>query len=137
MIFSQNLTPLGIKRTTVGLSYVRKDMNSDSEDATIIKGDIEASTQRFAFDEMAGLQVDTNIIRTFNLKLNARFKYVYSIFDSGEWVSAGLQVAHGQSWSWSLSGDIFGVPDGTSPSTSFISKYRGNDRISGSLTYVF
>lgn len=137
IIFKQSLNPFGIKRASTGLSYIRRSLNDESSSATLIKGDIEASTQRFAFDEMVGIQVDANLIRTFKRQIDLRFKYTYSIFDSGEWVQAGVQLKLGQSWMWNLSGDIFGVPHEALASSSFISKYRGNDRISGSLTYVF
>ncbi len=137
IIFKQDLSPLGINRSSIGLSYVRRGVSEGGAASTFIKGDIEASTQRFAFEEMAGFQLNANVLRTYKYKIDTQFKYVYSIKDAGEWAQAGVQLQHGRNWTWGISGDIFGVPEGSSPSSSFISKYRGNDRLSGSLTYVF
>lgn len=137
LIFSQSLTPFNFKRASVNVSYVQKDAKHDAKEATIIKGDIEASTSKFQFEKMAGLSANFNLIRKYSREVDVELKYVYSLGDQGEWVQAGVNWREDRDWVWAVSGDVFGVPQGTSASTSFISKFRGNDRVMGSLTYVF
>lgn len=137
LIYTQSLSPIGLRRTEVGLSYVHKYDRQNTRESTIIKGDIEASTQRFPFQELVGLQVSSNMLRSYRRELDAMLKYVYSVQDQGEWIQAGLQYRHERSWVWALSGDVLGVPKEHDKSSSFISRFRGNDRVTGSVTYVF
>jgi hypothetical protein len=138
IIYDTSLKPIGLKRSSLSVSYVVNDqIDKPSEKATLIKGDIEASTQRFLFEEMVGVELKSNLLNTYRRAVDVRLKYVYSIIDSGEWLQAGLQYRQDRDWTWGLSGDLFGVPEDTKSSTSFISKFRGNDRLMGSLTYVF
>jgi len=136
-IYDQSLSIFGWKRTYATLSYVEKDRALDKSTATIIQGDIESSMQRFQFDKMASVEVRKNFLQSRRRKLDVRTRYIYSIGDKGEWFSAGLRWKEGDNWIWDLSGDVLGVSEDTRTNTSFISAYRGNDRLSGSLTYVF
>lgn len=137
IVLSNTLRFLGFKRTNLSFSYIRRNPVEDPAKSTLIKGEVEASTQRFQFDEMSGVQFSTNLLRTFRQELDMNIKYVYSIVDAGEWLQAGLEYRYERQWSFGVSGDVFGVDPDALASSSFISKYRGNDRIMGSLSYVF
>ena len=136
-IYSQDLSHWGLNRSSLGLSYVVREKRTEGDSSTAIEGDIDASTSRFNFEKLVGAQFKFNLIRKYKRELDTSFKYVYSIEDQGEWIQAGLQLREDRNWIWSLALDVFGVPENTPTKSSFISMFRGNDRISGSLTYVF
>lgn len=138
VIYQRDLEKWGIKRSELSLSYVRRNKEpGGSGKSTNIQGDIEASTQRFQFDEMAGLRLQMNLLRTYKRELDMIMRYVYSVEDQGEWLQAGILYRQDRRWYWNVSLDVFGVPEETPAGTSFISKFRGNDRLSGGVTYVF
>ncbi len=137
IVLSNNLSFMGMKRTKLSLSYVRRDLIENTEKSTLIKGEVEASTQRFQFNEITGVQFSTNLLRTFRQELDLRVNYVYSVIDAGEWLQLGAEYRYERQWTFALSGDVFGVEPDSLASTSFISKYRGNDRVIGSVSYVF
>lgn len=137
VVYTQSLSRLGFKRTDIGLSYVKRTLTGDEKKSTLIKGDIETSAQRFQFEEMAGVQLTANLIRTFKRELDTHFKYVYSVGDHGEWIQAGVRYTLDRQWAWALSADVLGVPGDQPAGSSFISMFRGNDRVMGSMTYVF
>jgi len=135
--YTQALGRLGLPKTNVGLALVGRTVSARGNSDSFIQGDIESSTQRFQFDRFFALKMNTNLRRTFKHELDLSMKYVQSLADSGEWIQAGLIYRYDRRWYWSFSGDVFGVPDETPASSSFISKFRGNDRLAGGLTYVF
>lgn len=137
LILSQSLDPVGVRRASIDFSYINRNEKSDSSESTIIKGDVEASTQRFNFKQMVGLRLNKNIIARSKRRLDIRAAYNYSINDKGEWIQLSADYLIEKRWNINFSGDVFGVPAASSSSTSFISRYRGNDRVMGSVSYVF
>jgi len=136
-LYEQSLRPFHLTNSSVIASYIEKDKGKDNSKESIITGSVQSSSQKFQFEKMASLEYRYNLSNRSNRKWSANFKYTYSLSDLGEWVMAGLQYRADKKWTFAIAGDVFGVPEGTSPETSFISKYRGNDRITGSMTYVF
>lgn len=136
-ILSNSLHFLGFKRTNVNFSYLKKTLSKNQSDAELIAGNVEASTQRLQFDEMTGAGFTTNISRTFQHQIDFHLKYIYSLTDAAEWVQSGINYQYEKQWLWALSGEIFGAPSRAPSGSSFISAYRGNDRVVGSMTYVF
>lgn len=137
LVYDQSLKSIGLNRSSIIMSYVEKDLVAETAKSTFVQGNIQATSQKFQFEKMASFEYRYNMASSAFKKWMARLKYTYSIADRGEWLMAGLSWQIDRNWSIGCSGDVFGVPEGTLESTSFISKYRGNDRLTGNLSYVF
>ncbi len=136
-LYRRDLDIFGLEHAGLGLSYVQRIEQTNPKTDTIIQGEVESSADRMSFDRLAGLQFHAQFWREADSGLDGELGYIYSLSDAGQWVHFLLNYQYDWHWTWSLAGDVLGLPPSNFSSTSFISKYRGNSRVIGGLTYVF
>jgi hypothetical protein len=136
-VLTHDLSNFGWRRSSLDLSYVQRTKATSGAKDTLIVGGVESSSQRLTFARLAGVQFQKNIFRNFVNSLDTGLGYFYSLDDQGEWLHGDLTYKYDRQWVWNLSGDIFGASGLIDANASFISKFRGNDRMIGSFSYVF
>ena len=136
-VFNHDLSNFGLHNANIDLSYVQRTKATSAAKETIVQGSVESSSQRLSFSRLAGLQFEKNIFHNFINSLDAAVGYFYSVDDQGEWLHGDISYQYDRRWLWNLSGDIFGASGVIDANASFISKFRGNDRMIGSFSYVF
>ncbi len=137
MIYRQNLEQVGLPHSDLSVSYVNRVKQTNPQADTIVNGNIESSADRLAFDKLLGVQFHHALWQGAKSGLDGEVAYNYSINDQGVWIQSMVNYKYDPHWTWSLAGDLFGLPASSENSTSFISIYRGNDRLIGGLTYVY
>ena len=136
-LYREDLNISSLESSNLGLSYVQRIEQTNPKTDTIIQGQVESSADRMSFSRLAGLQFRTQFWHEADSGLGGELGYIYSLSDAGQWVHFLLQYQYNWHWTWSFAGDVLGLPPSNFSSTSFISKYRGNSRLIGGLTYVF
>jgi hypothetical protein len=137
VVATNDLSVLGVHRANMSLGYVQCVEATSNSNDTIVQGTIESSSQRLTFERLVSWSFEKNIFKTYANSLDTTFGYYYSIDDEGEWLHASVAFKYEKQWTWSLAGDLLGASGALDQNASFISKYRGNDRLIGGLTYVF
>lgn len=137
IVVSHDMSNLGVRRANLDLSYVRRTKATSSAQDTLIVGSVESSSQRLNFTNLYGAQFQKNIFRNYLNNLDFGIGYFYSVEDEGEWLHGEVNYQYDRRWIWNLSGDVFGATGVVDANASFISKFRGNDRMIGSFSYVF
>lgn len=135
-LYRQNLDNI-LPESSIALSYVTRVKDTNPQTDTIIQGEVESSADRFSFDKLAGVQFQKRLWHEGESGLDGELGYVYSMSDAGQWWHILVNYQYDMNWTWSIAGDLLGLPPSNNSSTTFISKYRGNDRLIGGLTYVF
>ncbi len=137
LIYRQDLEAMGLYHSNIALSYVDRLEMTNPQTATIIAGQVESSADRLAFARLAGVQFTHQLWQKAKSGLDGVLAFNYSIDDQGVWLHSMLGYKYDPHWTWSLAGDLFGLPSSEFDSTSFVSIYRGNSRLIGGLTYVY
>lgn len=135
--YSQRLHFLKMPQTRLNLGYLHRQDSLLTGQSLVIEGDIESSAQRLNFSKLYSVGLQTPFYPSRYEQLQASFTWTYSPIDRGEWVSADFIYQPDRRWSWQLGLDFFGSPKQPGKDTSFITSYKNNDRLRGSLSYVF
>lgn len=135
--FEFKMDVFGIKNSKANVSYVNRNIANEDASSTIIRGDVEASTSRLHFKELYGFELQKIFILSRSNEVGMGLKYVYSPIDSGEWYQFNLRFQPEPHWYLYMNADVFGVDENSLPKSSFISTFKGNDRVTGGISYVF
>lgn len=109
-----------------------RDVGSDgSPDA------INLYDQRLKFTEAWRVRVQGELMRLFRRPLVTKFSYLYDQNQKGSMVNTEFLYYPSQAWALVVGADFLGVEDETFNPTSFLNRYRANDRVYGGMTYVF
>lgn len=123
--------------TRLNLGYLQRQDSLLPGESLVIEGDIESSAQRLSFSKLYSIGVQSPFYSGQEAPVSGAMSWTYSPVDRGEWVSADILYRPNRQWTWQLGLDFFGSPKQPSSETSFITSYKNNDRIRGSLSYVF
>lgn len=77
------------------------------------------------------------LMRYKRYQLNQSIRWIEELEELGTVLSADLHLHIGDAWKVSASGDFLGSRQDTSKTETFIARFRGNDRFSAKLTYIF
>jgi hypothetical protein len=124
-------------RTTAGLS-VLKVWGGDAKD----RGDIESTQnlfeRRYQYTDAVALSFRRNWLNSKVPNLDAGVRILFDRIQSGFIYSADITARVQRSLSVTAGVDFFGLLIGAAPSTDqFMHVYRGNDRLSMGMNYVF
>lgn len=136
-VVAQDLSLFGLKKAALDLSYVQRIKSAAAAKDNFTVGSVESSSQRLSFDKLFGVEFKKNVFKTYANGLDISLGYFYSITDEGEWLHGDISYLYEQNWVWNISGDVFGASGAIDENASFISKFRGNDRMMGGFSYVF
>jgi len=136
-VVTNDLSSLHLHRANIGLGYVQRIEGTSPSSDTLIQGSIDSSSQRLAFERLVSWSFSKNVYKTYASSLDTNLGYYYSIDDEGEWLHASVAFNYHRQWTWTLAGDILGADGPLDSNSSFMLKYRGNDRVMGGLSYVF
>lgn len=109
--------------------------NSRVEGPITSNGDVFAA--RTIFREAASLSVDTILARTSWGWVENSFRWIEEFAEQGTLLSTDFRAYIGANWSVNLGADFLGSRQPVDETHDFISRYRGNDRVSGGVTFVF
>jgi hypothetical protein len=126
-----------VPKASVRTGLIAVEHLPKTEQSTFVEGEISSSTERFLFEQIFVLGGNVIWPRIAGLKIVTDGQYMRSVGDNGEWVSLSTEIHTRDNWSFRLQADVFGVPEETPTNTSFISMFRGNDRVEASVKYVF
>lgn len=77
------------------------------------------------------------LMRYKRYQLNQSVRWIEELEELGTVLSADVNLHIGEAWKVTASGDFLGSRQETSKTDTFIARFRGNDRFSARLTYIF
>jgi hypothetical protein len=92
---------------------------------------------RTPFSNAAGLSWRSLLVNKAAWKLEHGLRWIEEFGEQGTVVMADFRFLFGDAWRFVLSGDVLGSRRPVDQNDSFIARFRGNDRVSGRVTYVF
>jgi hypothetical protein len=81
--------------------------------------------------------VDTTLISRADWKLSQSARWIEELAEQGSVVMFDTQLALGKVWQVGLAVDVLGSSKALDDTATFISRFRGNDRVAGKVTYYF
>jgi hypothetical protein len=92
---------------------------------------------RTLYKEAGNISFEGALVRRAKWQLDYGVNWIEEFSEQGTVVTSDLRLRLGQTWRINVSGDIIGSRKSIDDTSTFISRYRGNDRLSGRVTYVF
>lgn len=87
--------------------------------------------QAFSFE------IESRIARFGRIRVDQSFRWIEEVEERGTILSQEFRALIGDSWRASVSADVLGSQAPAEKSDTFISRFRGNDRVGAGLTYLF
>ena len=81
--------------------------------------------------------VESTLHRADHWSLDASARWIEELDELGSILMTDLRLELGDSWRVALQADVLGSRQGTADTTTFIARYRANDRAGIRLTYLF
>jgi len=98
---------------------------------------VESSLDRYPYTEVMSIDWKVWVMQRRSNQLRLSTRYSYDLPEKGGWLSVTADWVRGP-MTLSIGGDILGAEvDPNSSEAGLFSRYRGNDRFFGGITYVF
>lgn len=108
---------------------------------TKVEGPLTSNSSVFAprtvFREAGSVAVDTTLSRGTWGRLEHSFQWIEEFAEQGTVLMTELRLFMGENWRMNLAADVLGSRQPIDQTHDFISRYRGNDRVSGGVGFVF
>jgi hypothetical protein len=92
---------------------------------------------RTLFREALSFSVDSTLISSADWKLAQSVRWIEELREDGAIVMFDTHLALGRIWQIGLAVDVLGSRKALDDTSTFISRFRGNDRVAGKVTYYF
>jgi hypothetical protein len=108
---------------------------------TAISGPLETSKDVFGprtiFRQAVSAAYETMLVRAGRFRLNHGLRWIEELAESGTVLMTDVRMHFSDEWRLTFAADILGSRQPLDQNQTFIARYRGNDRITGQLTYSF
>jgi hypothetical protein len=92
---------------------------------------------RVNYRQAASVGTDTLIYRSGRVRVEHGLRWIEEFAENGSIVMTDLRFKFGDSWRVTVSADVLGSRQPLDQTNTFIARYRGNDRVTGLVSYVF
>ena len=119
-------------------AYMRAIEFEGPERSGLVSSDqVESSLDRYPYTEVMSIDWKVWVMQRRSNQLRLSTRYSYDLPEKGGWLSVTADWVRGP-MTLSIGGDILGAEvDPNSSEAGLFSRYRGNDRFFGGITYVF
>ncbi len=108
---------------------------------TQAQGLLASSTSLFGYRtpyrRAVSLQEDSMLWREGNWRWDQTLRLIDETEENGSVLEADVRLSYTNTWRFALSADILGSGKPDTDTSTFLARFRGNDNVSGHLTYIF
>jgi hypothetical protein len=127
-----------LRNGKIRYAYMKTFFGDKVNGGNMFTSDIDSSLSRFNFEDVAMIEIGQPLLASSGQPLTLGLKYMYSVPEEGQLISAQIRWKSSRNMSWIALVDVLSANEPENAvGSGLMSRYRANDRVAVGATYVF